>query len=54
MFATIICLEQLSRFCRTSLCDRNNADRWRLHHRIDLVAAAKGEADPGVEEANNG
>lgn len=54
MFAAIIRIEQLSRFFRTSLCDRNNADRWRFHHRIDLVAAAKGKADSGVEEANNG
>ncbi len=53
MFAAIIRIEQLSRVSRTGLCDRNNADRWGFHHRVDFVVAAKGKADAGIEEANN-
>jgi hypothetical protein len=54
MFAAILRIEQLSRVSRTSLCNRDNADRWGFHHRIDLVVAAKSKAGFGVEKANNG
>jgi hypothetical protein len=54
MLAAIIRVKQLSRVCGAGLCNRNNACRWRFHYSIDLIVAVEGEANFGVEKANNG